>query len=113
MEVQALTKFERMSAHKVRQVARVIQGRPANEAQEMLKFIPKKSARLLAKTLHSAIANAENTHNLASDRLFIRQATADQGPALKRFRAGPRGSAMPRRKPTCHLRIILSDGAAG
>ena len=64
MEVKAYTKYARMSPLKVRKVARAIQGRNAGEALEMLSLIPRKSARLIGKTLKSAIANAENNNCL-------------------------------------------------
>ncbi len=109
MEVQALTKYARMSPKKVRDITREIQGRKANEALDMLGFIPRKSARLVAKTLQSALANAENNHNLLSDTLFIHRAIVEEGPALGRFKAGARGSAKPREKRMSHIRIVLSD----
>jgi large subunit ribosomal protein L22 len=112
MEVQALTRNARMSPKKVREVARTIQGRSANEAHEYLTLIPRKSARLLAKTLKSAIANAENNNNLASDTLTVKSAVVENGPVLKRFKAGAKGTAMPRRKKMSHIRIVLSDGNA-
>ena len=90
MEVQALTRYARMSPKKVREVARIIQGRKANEAVQYLNLIPRKSAALIAKTLTSAIANAENNKNLPSDSLTIKSATVDMGPVLKRFKAGAR-----------------------
>ncbi|HRI83111.1 MAG TPA: uL22 family ribosomal protein, partial [Opitutaceae bacterium] len=65
MEVQALTRYARMSPKKVREVARTIQGRKAAEAVDYLTLIPRKSARLIVKTLKSAIANAENNKNLS------------------------------------------------
>ncbi len=108
MEVQAITKYERISPKKAREVARCIQGKPAGEALEMLQFIPRKAARLLRKTLHSAVANAENNHNLTSDRLVVRRALVEEGPRLKRFRPGARGSPKPYQKRTSHLRVILS-----
>lgn len=111
MEVQALTKYVRMSPKKVREVAREIQGRKAAIAVSHLEFIPRKSARLIAKTLKSAIANAENNHNLSSDDLIIHRALVEKGPVFKRFRAGARGSAKPIKKRTSHIRIILSDSA--
>ena len=74
-------------------------------------FIPRKSARLVTKTLQSAIANAENNNNLSSDALKIESATVEQGPAFKRFRPAARGSAHPYKKSTSHIRIILSDEA--
>ncbi|WP_309399102.1 50S ribosomal protein L22 [Cerasicoccus maritimus] len=109
MEVLALTKYARMSPKKVREVAREIQGLPANEAMDLLKFIPRKSARLLSKTLASAIANAENNHNLSSDDLVIKSAIIEEGPAFRRFQPVARGSAHPLRKRTSHIRIILTD----
>jgi large subunit ribosomal protein L22 len=110
MEVQALTRYARMSPKKMREVARTIQGRPAAEAIEFLSLVPRKSARLIAKTLKSAIANAENNRNLSADSLTVRSAVIENGPVLKRFKAGARGTAMPRRKKMSHIRIILSDG---
>ena len=110
MDVQALTRNARMSPKKVREVARTIQGRQASEAVEYLALIPRKSARLLAKTLRSAIANAENNNNLSAATLIVKSAVVENGPVLKRFKAGAKGTAMPRRKKMSHLRIILSDG---
>ncbi len=110
MEVQALTRNARMSPKKVREVARTIQGRTATDAVEYLTLIPRKSARLIAKTLKSAIANAENNNNLSADTLTVKSAVVENGPVLKRFKAGAKGTAMPRRKKMSHIRIILSDG---
>ena len=111
MQVQAYTKYARMSPVKVRDITRAIQGRNAAEAVEILRFIPRKSARLVSKTLKSAIANAENNNNLSSDALTIQPATVEQGPAFKRFRPAARGSAHPYKKATSHIRIILTDDA--
>ena len=110
MEVQALTRYARMSPKKVREVVRTIQGRKANDAVDLLTLIPRKSARLIVKTLKSAIANAENTNNLSADSLVVKSALVENGPVLKRFKAGARGTAMPRRKKMSHIRIVLSDG---
>ena len=110
MEIQALTRNARMSPKKVREVARLIQGRSVQEAIDFVSLIPRKSARLIAKTLKSAVANAENNNNLSADKLFVHRALIENGPVLKRFKAGARGSAKPRVKRMSHLRIILSDG---
>mgnify|MGYP003577801324 FL=1 len=99
-----------MSPKKMREVSRIIQGRKAAEAVDYLALIPRKSARLIAKTLKSAIANAENNNNLSADDLTVKFALIENGPVLKRFKAGARGSAMPRRKKMSHIRIVLSDG---
>ena len=74
MEVQALTRYARMSPKKVREVARTIQGRKAAQAVDLLGLIPRKSARLIQKTLKSAIANAENNNNLSADNLTVKSA---------------------------------------
>jgi large subunit ribosomal protein L22 len=110
MEVQALTRYARMSPKKVREVARTIQGRKATEAVDYLMLVPRKSARLIAKTLKSAIANAENNNNLSADSLTVKFALIENGPVLKRFKAAARGSAAPRRKKMSHIRIVLTDG---
>jgi len=110
MEVQALTRYARMSPKKMREVANTIQGRKAPEAVDYLTLIPRKSARLIVKTLKSAIANAENNNNLSADSLIVKLAIIENGPVLKRFKAGARGTAMPRRKKMSHIRIVLSDG---
>ncbi|MGC4074644.1 MAG: 50S ribosomal protein L22 [Nibricoccus sp.] len=110
MEVQALTRYARMSPKKVREVARTVQGRKASEAVDLLTLIPRKSARLIVKTLKSAIANAENNNNLSADSLVVKSAIVENGPVLKRFKAGARGTAMPRRKKMSHIKIVLSDG---
>jgi large subunit ribosomal protein L22 len=110
MEVQALTHYARMSPKKMREVVRTIQGRKAAEAVDYLTLIPRKSARLIVKTLKSAIANAENNNNLSADALTVKSAVIENGPVLKRFKAGARGTAMPRRKKMSHIRIVLSDG---
>jgi large subunit ribosomal protein L22 len=113
MEVQALTRNTRMSPKKMREVTRQIQGRRVPDAVDLLALIPRKSARLVLKTLKSAIANAENNPkvNLTADQLTVFRALIENGTALRRYKAGPRGSAMPRRKKMSHIRIVLSDEA--
>ena len=109
MEVKALTKFARMSDKKVREIAREIQGLNAAEALEILKLVPRKSAKLVAKTLASAIANAENNNGLSAANLTIKSAIVNQGVAFRRFRPAARGSAHPYRKRTSHILVVLSD----
>jgi len=92
------------------EVARTIKGRKATEAVDYLTLIPRKSARLIVKTLKSAIANAENNNNLSADTLTVKSAVIENGPVLKRFKAGARGTAKPRRKKMAHIRIVLTDG---
>ena len=108
MQVQALTKFVRISPFKAREITKEIQGLNANSAMDLLSFIPRKSARLVRKTLQSAIANAENNHNLSADDLIIEKALVEQGPTIKRFNPVSKGSAHPIKKRTSHFRVILS-----
>ena len=98
-----------MSPKKGREVTREIQGRSVNEALELLSFIPRKSARLVAKTLKSAVANAENNNAGSSVSLMIEKAVVEDAPRLKRFRAGPRGMVKPRKKRMSHIRIQLRN----
>jgi large subunit ribosomal protein L22 len=109
MEIRALTKYSRISPIKAREITRVIQGKNAAEAVQILKFIPRKSARLVSKTLKSAIANAENNANLVADSLVVKSALVNEGPSLKRFRPAARGSAHPYKKRMSHIQIVLSD----
>ena len=109
MEVTATSRYVRVSPKKAREVARQVQGRPAAEALDLLAFIPRKSAQLLRKTLQSAVANAENNHNLPSDRLVVHRALVEEGPVLRRFRPGARGSASPIAKRLSHFRIVLAE----
>jgi large subunit ribosomal protein L22 len=78
---------------------------------DLLKFIPRKSAALIAKTLQSAIANAENNHDLSADALTVDRAIIEMGPSLKRFKAAARGGVAKRRKRMSHIRIVLTDNA--
>src|SRR5690606_1307335 len=112
MEVQALTRNAHMSPKKMREVANTITGRKAADAVDLLTLIPRKSARLIVKTLKSAIANAEDNNNVSADALTVKYAIIEQGLVIKRFKAGARGTAKPRRKRMSHIRIVLSDGTS-
>lgn len=89
------------------EIARLIQGKMASEAMELLRFIPRKSAKLLFKVLKSAVSNAENNDNVSENELFVEKAITGQGPAFKRFRPASRGSAHPFKKHTSHVTITL------
>ena len=98
-----------MSAQKMREVVRQIQGLPAQQALAVLGVVPRKSSRLVAKTLKSAIANAENNNGLKPERLIVKEAVAGAAAKMKRFTPKARGSAGPILKRSCHIRIILSE----
>ncbi len=109
MEVHATTRFARMSPQKVREVARQIQGLPAEEAIQLLRFIPRKSARLLGKTLASAIANAENNHQLDVDRLVVTRAEVGKSVVMRRFHERGRGRSAKIEKWFSHLKIVVAE----
>src|SRR6266511_3661605 len=109
MEVRSIYKYARISPFKAREVTREIQGLPVSVALDLLAFTPKKAAFLIAKTLKSAIANAENNANLKPDGLVVKEAVVGEGPTLKRIMPRARGSASRILKRTSHIRIVLSD----
>ena len=98
-----------MSAQKMREVVRQVQGLPALQAMAILAVVPRKGARVVAKTLKSAIANAENNNKLRPETLRIKEAVAGTATTLKRFQPKARGSAGPILKRRCHIKITLSD----
>lgn len=109
MQIKSIYRGARISAFKAREVTREIQGLPVASALDILAFTPRKAAALIAKTLKSAIANAENNNNLRADILVVKEATVGEGPTLKRFQPKARGSAGPIRKRTSNIRIIVTD----
>jgi large subunit ribosomal protein L22 len=109
MQVHAILRNVPMSAQKVREVVRQIQGLPALHAQAVLQVVPRKSARFVAKTLRSAIANAENNNKAKPEALVVKEAVAGTATSLKRFTPKARGSAGPIIKRRSHIKITLSD----
>ena len=93
----------------MREVTRQIQGLPAAQAQAVLAVVPRKSARFVAKTLKSAIANAENNNKAKVEKLMVIEAVAQTASTYKRFTPKARGSAGPVLKRHCHVKITLSD----
>ena len=116
MQVHAIMRNVRMSAQKMREGVRQIQGLPALEAQAVLAVVPRKGARFVAKTLKSAIANAEDLkehkqeyRDMDLDALRVKEAVAQTATTLRRFTPKARGSAGPILKRNCHVKIVLSD----
>ena len=109
MEVKAEHRYAKISAFKVREVTREIQGLPAEAALEIIRLVPKKAARLIGKVLASAIANAENNNNLRAESLVIKQAVAGEGPTMKRMHTRARGGGARINKRTAHIKIILTE----
>jgi len=116
MQVSSTTKNVRMSAQKMREVTRQIQGLAAPHAQAVLAVVPRKGARIVAKTLQSAVANAEDLkanrpeyREMNTDALFVKEAVAQTASTLRRFTPKARGSAGPILKRNCHVKIVLAD----
>lgn len=110
MEIEAKSRFVRISPRKARDLARAITGRPVARALELLEVSERKAAALIGKTLKSAIANAENNHRISADTLRVKSAIVDTGPSLKRYWPRSRGMVSPIRKRTSHIWIVLTDG---
>ena len=109
VEARAELKYARISARKVKIVADLIRGKSAAEALSIVKFTPKASSEIIEKLLKSAIANAENNHNMRHENLYVAEIYANQGPTLKRIRPAAKGSAVRIRKRTSHITIVLRE----
>jgi large subunit ribosomal protein L22 len=90
-------------------VTELIKGKPVEEALTILRFVPKKAARLVDKTLRSALANAEQNPNIDVDTLYIKRIFVDGGPTMKRWRARAMGRATKIIKRTSHITVILDE----
>jgi ribosomal protein L22 len=106
--VRAQAKYVRTSARKARLVIEHIRGKSVEEARAVLRHTPRAAARDVEKLLASAVANAENNHELVGDDLYVKEAYADEGPTLKRFRPRALGRATRIRKRTSHLTLTLT-----
>jgi ribosomal protein L22 len=105
--VRAHARYVRTSARKARLVCGHLRGKSVDEARAILAFTPRDVARDWSKLLESAVANAESNHELLEEDLIVREAYADEGPTIKRFRPRAMGRATPIRKRTSHLTIAL------
>jgi ribosomal protein L22 len=110
--VHARARYVRTSARKARMVCGHLRGKSVQEARAILAFTPREVARDWSKLLESAVANAESNHELLEDDLIVREAYADEGPTIKRFRPRAMGRATPIRKRTSHLTIALTTDTA-
>ena len=109
--VRAHARYVRTSARKARMVCPHIRGKTIPEARAILAFTSREVARDWSKLLESAVANAENNHELLEEDLVVREAYADEGPTIKRFRPRAMGRATPIHKRTSHLTITLTPGS--
>ncbi|MCI0599317.1 MAG: 50S ribosomal protein L22 [Beijerinckiaceae bacterium] len=112
-EAKAVARMLRVSPQKLNLLAQLIRGKTVEKALADLEFTRKRSALDVKKTLESAIANAENNHNLDVDDLVVAQAFVGNGMVLKRFAPRARGRSGRIRKPFAHLTIVVRDTGAG
>lgn len=108
-EAQAVTRNIRVSPQKLNLVASLIRGKKVSTALAELTFSRKRIAVSVKKTLESAIANAENNHELDVDSLVVSQAFVGKGMVMKRFHARARGRAGRVEKPFSHLTIVVRE----
>ena len=99
MEARAILKYARISPRKVKIVMDLIRNQDADKAMAILKFTPKSACEYLEKLLASAMANAENNHNMDVSRLYVAECFVCPGPTLKRIRP----------KRTSHMTIVLKE----
>jgi large subunit ribosomal protein L22 len=109
MEYRASHRHADMSARKIRPFATLIRGRPADEAIELLRFLPNKSARLLEAVLKSALGNAEDQGARDIEELWVVESRVDGGPIMRRIMPRARGTAYPIKRRYSHIHITLSD----
>ena len=110
MEYKAIHRYADMSPRKVRLVTALIRGRPADEAMELLRFLPNKSARLVEQVLKSALGNAEDRGARNIEELIIAESRVDGGPIMKRIQPRARGTAYPIKRRYAHIHVTVSDG---
>lgn len=109
MEARAKLSHARISARKVKIVIDLIRGKDVNEALAILKFTPKAASPLVEKLVRSAMANAENNHNMDVSKLYVAEIYANQGATMKRIRAATQGRANRIRKRTSHIEVVLKE----
>jgi large subunit ribosomal protein L22 len=109
MDVKSTAKTVRYTPRKVRLVLDLIRGKSVNEALAILKFTPGKGSAIVEKVVSSAAANAENNFDMNPDNLYVAEVYANQGPTMKRWRAGSQGRASIILKRTSHVGVTLKE----
>jgi large subunit ribosomal protein L22 len=108
METKAQAKFIRIAPQKVQVIVPAVKGRKVEEAIALLRFLPRKGARILYRVLHSAVANA-GQNKVDIDTLYVKKIMVDKGPTMKRWMPRAMGRATPILKRTSHITVILEE----
>ena len=109
MEVKAIAKDTGISAQKIRPLVDMVRGRKVDEALNLLKFAPSPLARVVAKVVKSAAANAENNFQMTPSELRIVNILADEARSMKRIRPRARGRANHIIKRSSHITVIVAE----
>ncbi len=109
MEVRAVAKDTGVSPRKVRLLVDMVRGKPVDEALTMLRFTPSPTARIVAKVIKSAAANAESVFQMSASDLKIVSIFADEAPTMKRYRPRARGRASPILKRSSHITVVVAE----
>jgi len=109
MEAKAHLKYARISPRKVKIVCDLIRGKDTVTARAILMQTPKAASELLVKLLASAVANAENNHNMDPENLYVSQTYANPGPILKRMQPVGRGRGHRINKRTSHITVVVAE----
>ena len=109
MEAKAIAKTVRISALKSRLVMRLVNGKSVSEAMAILNNMNNKAARVIKKVLISAVANAENNHNLDKSKLYVKEAYVNDGPVLKRSVPDSRGRIAKNDHRTSHVTVVVAE----
>jgi large subunit ribosomal protein L22 len=109
MEARAVRRYAQLSAQKARLVVDLIRGKSVEDALGILEYLPKRGAGLVAKTLRSAIANAEHEQRVDVDALYVKRVFVDEGPTAKRSLPRAHGRATPIFKRTSHITVVVDE----
>ena len=109
MEAKAYLRYARISPRKVQIVLDLIRNQDAQKAMAILKHTPKAASELLVKLLASAIANAENNHNMDKTKLYVSECFVCPGPIMKRIRPRAQGRAFRVLKRSSHITLVLKE----
>jgi len=107
MAYQAVHRYARISARKVRPIADLIRGKAADEALSILQYQPQRGARMLEKVLKSALGNAEDLREPNPGSLYVSEVRVDGGPIMKRIRPRARGMAFTILKRMSHIHVVV------
>jgi large subunit ribosomal protein L22 len=109
MEVKSVTKNTGISPRKMRLVIDLVRGKSVEEALTILKFVPSPHAGIVSKVIKTAVADAENTHNLAAANLKIVKISADEAMTLKRYKPRSRHRVSPILKRSSHITVVVGE----